>query len=187
MKLTIQIGRKPLAFFLLLKQTFATMPHSGILSYSTVVSIECPRATLSFLDVVCSPLSPPKMLWQSVLGLMISSLLTTGMSTRTTKRISGTLPGSTQVAGLEQSDVRIMIFTHWNPSRDARAVDPRHATSSITSAVSTDLSMEKCFQSEKVKLWAFGHTHYNCDFTIERKEGAGSIRLLTNQRGYYFA
>ena len=94
---------------------------------------------------------------------------------------------NTQVAGLEQSDVRIMIFTHWSPSRDARAVDPRHATSSITSAVSTDLSMEKCFQSEKVKLWAFGHTHYNCDFTIERKEGAGSIRLLVNQRGYYFA
>jgi predicted phosphodiesterase len=94
---------------------------------------------------------------------------------------------NTQVAELEKSDVRIIIFTHWSPSRDSRAVDPRHATSSITSAFSTDLSVEKCFRSEKVKLWAFGHTHYNCDFTIERKEGAGSIRLLANQRGYYFA
>ena len=94
---------------------------------------------------------------------------------------------NTQVAELEQSDVRIMIFTHWSPSKDARAIDPRHATSSITSAFSTDLSEEKCFKSEKVKIWAFGHTHYNCDFTVERKDGVGSLRLLANQRGYYFA
>ncbi|KAH8796964.1 hypothetical protein F5882DRAFT_426339 [Hyaloscypha sp. PMI_1271] len=83
---------------------------------------------------------------------------------------------NTQVAELEQSI----------PSGDARAIDPRHATSSITSAFSTDLSVEKCFQSEKVKIWAFGHTHYNCDFIVERK-GVGSLRLLANQRGYYFA
>ncbi len=83
--------------------------------------------------------------------------------------------------------MRIMIFTHWSPSTDAPAIDPRHATSSITSAFSTDLSEEKCFQSEKVEIWAFGHTHYNCDFVVERKEGAGPLRLLTNQRGYYFA
>jgi hypothetical protein len=94
---------------------------------------------------------------------------------------------NTQVAELEQSDVRIMIFTHWSPTKDARAIDPRHATSSITSAFSTELSEEKCFQSEKVKIWAFGHTHYNCDFLVERKGGAGLLRLLTNQRGYYFA
>jgi hypothetical protein len=94
---------------------------------------------------------------------------------------------NTQVAELEQSDVHIMIFTHWSPSNDARAIDPRHATSSIASAFSTDLSKEKCFQSKKVKTWAFGHTHYNCDFIVERKEGAGSLRLLANQRGYYFA
>ncbi|TVY24916.1 Uncharacterized protein LHYA1_G005837 [Lachnellula hyalina] len=94
---------------------------------------------------------------------------------------------NTQVTELEQSDVRIMIFTHWSPSKDARAIDPRHAASSITSAFSTDLSEEKCFQSKKVKIWAFGHTHYNCDFVVERKEGAGLLRLLANQRGYYFA
>ncbi|PMD49079.1 hypothetical protein L207DRAFT_414686 [Hyaloscypha variabilis F] len=88
---------------------------------------------------------------------------------------------------IEQSDVRIMIFTHWSPSTDVRAVDPRHATSSISSAFSTDLSEEKCFQSDKVKLWAFGHTHYNCDFIVKRKGGAGALRLLANQRGYYFA
>ena len=94
---------------------------------------------------------------------------------------------NTQVTELEQSDVRIMIFTHWSPSRDPRAIDPRHATSLITSAFSTDLSEEKCFKSKKVKTWAFGHTHYNCDFIVERKDSAGSLRLLANQRGYYFA
>jgi len=83
--------------------------------------------------------------------------------------------------------VRIIIFTHWSPSKNARAVDPKHATSLITSAFSTDLSEEKCFKSEKVKIWAFGHTHYNCDFIVERKDGAVSLRLLANQRGYYFA
>jgi len=90
-----------------------------------------------------------------------------------------------QVADLKQCD-DIIIFSHWSPSRDARAVDPRHANSQITSAFSTDLSGEECFRSDKVKLWAFGHTHYNCDFIVERDE-ASPLRLLANQRGYYFA
>ena len=89
-----------------------------------------------------------------------------------------------QVAALEGSDV--VIFTHWSPSWDARAVDPRHACSAIGSAFSTELSGEKCFRSDRVKLWAFGHTHYNCDFVVER-DAASPLRLLANQRGYYFA
>ena len=92
-----------------------------------------------------------------------------------------------QVAELEQTDVKIMIFSHWSPSLDVRAIEPRHAGSPIASAFSTELSEEACFKSDKVKVWAFGHTHYNCDFTLEREGGAGSLRLLANQRGYYFA
>lgn len=92
-----------------------------------------------------------------------------------------------QVANLKGSDVKIIIFSHWSPTRDARAMDPRHAGSRITSAFSTDLSREKCFKSDKVKLWAFGHTHHNCDFVAEREDGAGPLRLVANQRGYYFA
>lgn len=92
-----------------------------------------------------------------------------------------------QVAELEQTDVRIMIFTHWSPSKDPRTIEPRHGSSSITSAFSTELCQEICFQSEKVKIWAFGHTHYNCDFTVERSKGAGLPRLLANQRGSYFS
>lgn len=91
-----------------------------------------------------------------------------------------------QVAGLPD-DARIMVFTHWSPSRDARAAEPKHAGSPITSGFSTDLSGEACFRSERVKVWAFGHTHYNCDFSVDRGDGAGPLRLLANQRGYYFA
>lgn len=89
-----------------------------------------------------------------------------------------------QVAALEGYD--IMIFTHWCPSRDARAVEPQYANSPIISAFSTDLSREECFRNDRVKLWAFGHTHYNCDFMVMR-DMASPLRLVTNQKGYYFA
>jgi 3',5'-cyclic AMP phosphodiesterase CpdA len=92
-----------------------------------------------------------------------------------------------QVAALEESDVKIAIFTHWSPTNDARATEARHIGSPISSAFVTDLSKEKCFQSSKVKLWACGHTHYNFDFLAEREGGAGPLRILANQRGYYFA
>lgn len=92
-----------------------------------------------------------------------------------------------QVAGLEQEDTTVIILTHWSPSTDARSVDPRHTASPISSGFSTDMSDQPCFQNKKVKVWAFGHTHYNCDFEAERQGGAGPVRLLTNQRGYYFS
>lgn len=85
-----------------------------------------------------------------------------------------------------EDDAKIVIFTHWSPLTDPRSADPRHANSAISSAFSTDLSDQLCFTSERVVLWAFGHTHYNCDFEVERKEGK-PLRLMTNQRGYYFA
>lgn len=85
-----------------------------------------------------------------------------------------------QVADLEHTNVKIMILSHWSPSKDVRAIEPRHAASPITSAFSTDLSKEACFKSDKVKVWALGHTHHNCDFTVEREGGAGPLRLLAN-------
>ncbi|KAL9081697.1 MAG: hypothetical protein Q9159_007116 [Coniocarpon cinnabarinum] len=92
-----------------------------------------------------------------------------------------------QVTELEQSDSSIIILTHWSPTVDDRAIDPKHANSAVKTAFMTDLSDEACFNSNNVKVWAFGHTHYNCDFMVTRKRGTGPIRLLTNQRGYYFA
>lgn len=95
------------------------------------------------------------------------------------------------VQKLEQSeaeaDSKTIIMTHWCPTRDPRASQPQHADSKITTGFSTDLSRETCFTSNKVKVWVFGHTHYNCDFVVERDGGRAPLRLLANQRGYYFA
>ncbi|KAJ4394683.1 hypothetical protein N0V93_003902 [Gnomoniopsis smithogilvyi] len=94
-----------------------------------------------------------------------------------------------QVIELEQRiDVeKVIILTHWSPSQDPRAIDSRHTGSSISSAFSTDLSGEPCFTSNKVKAWAFGHTHYNCDFHATTQQRRTPLRILTNQRGYAFA
>lgn len=81
---------------------------------------------------------------------------------------------------------KVIILSHWSPSRDPHAMQPQHAESKITSGFSTDLSQEACFKNPKLKAWAFGHTHYNCDFLVER-EGIAPLRLLANQRGYYFS
>lgn len=94
-----------------------------------------------------------------------------------------------EVAKLEDHcDVAsIIILTHWSPSRLPGVSDPKHVMSPITSGFSTNLVNERCFNSIKVKIWAFGHTHYNCDVEMERESGAGMLRLLANQRGCYFA
>ncbi|KAK2598055.1 hypothetical protein QQS21_005832 [Conoideocrella luteorostrata] len=94
-----------------------------------------------------------------------------------------------EIAKLEDyyNATNIIILTHWSPSQIPGVVDPTHMGSPIASGFSTDLVNERCFTSTKVKVWAFGHTHYNCDISIERESDAGVLRLLANQRGYYFA
>lgn len=91
-----------------------------------------------------------------------------------------------EVQQLEDRKARIVVLTHWSPTTDARATDPRHINSPITPGFATDLCGQRCMTSECVVLWAFGHTHYNCDFPYERENGI-PLRLMTNQRGYYFS
>ncbi|EGD87284.1 hypothetical protein H112_05823 [Trichophyton rubrum D6] len=80
---------------------------------------------------------------------------------------------------------KIVIFTHYGPlSADVRATSPMHIGGPISGGFATGLTAEECWKSPNVCLWAFGHTHFNCDFTLE-VEGSKS-RILTNQRGYYF-
>ncbi|CAK7230007.1 hypothetical protein SBRCBS47491_007441 [Sporothrix bragantina] len=88
-------------------------------------------------------------------------------------------------------DLRIVVLTHWSPTTDPRARDARHgdaAQDPLSGAFATDMSGDACFQSSKVRAWAFGHTHYNCDFLVKRQTEDGRdlvpIRLYTNQRGY---
>ena len=75
----------------------------------------------------------------------------------------------------------ILILTHHSPCTDRKAMDPRHKGSRVSSAFRTDLRGEPCWTSPMVKTWAFGHTHYNCDF-VDEETGK---RVLTNQKGYY--
>ncbi|KAK0738999.1 hypothetical protein B0T21DRAFT_391276 [Apiosordaria backusii] len=96
-----------------------------------------------------------------------------------------------QVEEIEREDVggkrKVVIFTHHSPTTDRRANDARHELvegwEARGSAFRTDLSKEKCWTSDRVKLWAFGHTHFNGDFWVDGEEGKGK-RVYTNQRGY---
>ena len=75
---------------------------------------------------------------------------------------------------------RIVIFTHHSPCTDSRASNPRYKTSEVNSGFVTDLSEEVCWKSSSVVLWAFGHTHFNCDFCDDKGK-----RVLANQKGYF--
>jgi Calcineurin-like phosphoesterase len=90
-----------------------------------------------------------------------------------------------QVRSISQTEPgrKIVIMSHHNPVFGGPANNPKYAKSLYTSGFSTDLSTQECWMNSRVKLWAFGHTHYNCDY---KDENTGK-RVMTNQRGYYFA
>lgn len=82
-----------------------------------------------------------------------------------------------------EPDRKVVVLTHYCPLTNRGVIDPQHADSKISSGFMTDLSSERCWKSGVVKLWAFGHTHFNCDF-IDSYHGN---RVFSNQRGYYFS
>ncbi|OQE31944.1 hypothetical protein PENSTE_c001G02067 [Penicillium steckii] len=90
-----------------------------------------------------------------------------------------------QVKSISSSEPhrKIIIMTHYCPTTNRQVIDLRHASSKISSGFMTDLKGEPCWENSAVKLWAFGHTHFNCDFQDDRT----SKRIIANQRGYYFA
>lgn len=92
------------------------------------------------------------------------------------------LNAEVQKIATQEPHRKVVILTHHSPTKDPRGVDPRHANSPISSGFCTDLSEEVCWTSPCVKVWAFGHTHFNCDFG-----GRPGWQVVTNQRGYYFA
>lgn len=76
---------------------------------------------------------------------------------------------------------KIIILTHYSPTAAPEANDPDMEDSrGVHSAFVTDLKDELCWSSPLVKLWAFGHTHYNCHFTDTM---SGKL-VFANQRGY---
>ena len=85
--------------------------------------------------------------------------------------------------GKDSPNRRIAILTHHSPCTNADSTDPKHVSSRLKSGFATDLSGEPCWKNPAVRLWAFGHTHYNCSFS----DSSTGMRVVTNQRGYYFA
>ncbi|KAI1352586.1 Ser/Thr protein phosphatase superfamily [Xylaria sp. FL0043] len=78
---------------------------------------------------------------------------------------------------------KIVVLTHYSPTFDERTTDPKHRASPIHAGFASDLSNSLVWLSGDVAVWAFGHTHFNCDYVDERT----GKRVVTNQRGYYFS
>ncbi|KAI2478246.1 Ser/Thr protein phosphatase superfamily [Pyrenophora tritici-repentis] len=89
---------------------------------------------------------------------------------------------SSQIATIEKEEPHrhVIIATHYSPTIDSRANDPRHEGSAISSNLVTDLSRERCWTAPVVKLWVFGHMHYSCEFRNDETEKL----VVANQRGY---
>lgn len=66
----------------------------------------------------------------------------------------------------DSPDRMIVIFTHYSPTSLPEANNPEHQKDDrgVKTAFVTDLSRETCWTSPLVRLWTFGHTHFNCDF-----------------------
>lgn len=77
---------------------------------------------------------------------------------------------------------KIVVFTHHSPTILEVANDSSHVedVNGVRSAFVTDLSDQVCWKSENVRIWAFGHTHYNCDF----EEAGTRKQVVANQKGY---
>lgn len=76
----------------------------------------------------------------------------------------------------------VVVLTHYSPTAAIEANDPEHMEDSrgVQSGFVTDLQEEPCWMSPLVKVWAFGHTHYNCEFV----DGKTGKLVVANQRGY---
>jgi hypothetical protein len=98
-----------------------------------------------------------------------------------------------QVSRIEagEPEREIIVLTHHSPTIDARANSKRFPPErAMNSAFRTDLSSEKCWTSPAVNVWAYGHTHFSCQFVDERDaEDEGSARrklVVSNQKGYAY-
>ncbi|KAI1498160.1 Metallo-dependent phosphatase-like protein [Biscogniauxia marginata] len=71
---------------------------------------------------------------------------------------------------------------------NAQVAGFEQAASPITGEFSKDLSGRCALGALELGPGRSGtRIHYNCDFAAARDGGAGPLRLLANQRGYYFA
>jgi hypothetical protein len=82
----------------------------------------------------------------------------------------------------EEPHRAIVILTHYSPTLLPDANDAEHLDDDrgVQTAFVTDLGGEICWTSPSVRLWAFGHTPFSCDFI----DAGTEKRVVANQRGY---
>ncbi|KAF1976762.1 hypothetical protein BU23DRAFT_427229, partial [Bimuria novae-zelandiae CBS 107.79] len=78
----------------------------------------------------------------------------------------------------EEPEREVVVLTHHCPTVGPRAASPRHKGSAVSEAFATDLRTEACWKSGNVRIWAWGHTHFDCVW------GEGGRVLVSRQKGY---
>jgi hypothetical protein len=78
---------------------------------------------------------------------------------------------------MQEPERSIVIFSHHAPTLQGTA-DPKYDGGHSQSAFATELVADKCWGSP-VKVWAFGHTHWSCEFVRQ------GVRVVSNQKGYF--
>ena len=91
-----------------------------------------------------------------------------------------------EVERIEKTDPlrSIIIMSHHCPTKDSRARNVHFPDSPMSFGFATDLSEHRCWTSPQVSIWAWGHTHWNCDFEVDRPCGR-NFKCFTNQKGYF--
>lgn len=98
---------------------------------------------------------------------------------------------------LSSGDQKVVVFTHHAPVVDGSS-DPKFSGpgNPTISGFVTDLTVPATGLTDvrgqprergallvpPVSIWAFGHTHWCCDFTLKVNEH--DVRMVSNQRGY---
>ncbi|TFY78642.1 hypothetical protein EWM64_g5371 [Hericium alpestre] len=77
----------------------------------------------------------------------------------------------------EEPHRKIAIFTHHAPTV-AGTGDPRFIGGPTNSAFATELTAQACWTAGGIVLWAFGHTHWSCDFV---RDGCETVQVLKEQ------
>ena len=71
---------------------------------------------------------------------------------------------------------QIVVMTHHAPTKQGTS-NPLYEGSPTGSAFATEMVGGACW-TPQVKVWMYGHTHWNCDVVRE------GVRIVSNQRGY---
>ncbi|KAL0487746.1 hypothetical protein AKO1_000134 [Acrasis kona] len=79
-----------------------------------------------------------------------------------------------EIERAKSRDEDVCVLTHHSPLVTGTS-KPEHIGTPCNTAFTTDL---KYMMGGNLKLWAFGHTHHNCDVLCK------GTRVVSNQHGY---